>query len=131
MRDATSQLRELTGELSDMPPELPNGLNWNRLAEEMTGNIRVGLAAGEAIALFDKPVRSQSPAGLAPELECRAGGLGSRCDFRRRILDQSSAPAGRALDGVLAAHSHRAHRDLGAFRQGRCGHNSRALPQKR
>jgi hypothetical protein len=40
-------------------PELPNGLNWNRLAQEMTGNIRVGLAAGEAIALFDKP----APAG--------------------------------------------------------------------
>src|SRR3984957_18182469 len=37
--------------------ELPNALNWNRLADEMTGNIRVGLAAGEAIALFDKPLR--------------------------------------------------------------------------
>lgn len=62
-RDATSQLRELTGELSDMPPELPNGLNWNRLAQEMTGNIRVGLAAGEAIALFDKPVRTKARLG--------------------------------------------------------------------
>ncbi len=28
--------------------ELPNALSWNRLADEMTGNIRVGLAAGEA-----------------------------------------------------------------------------------
>lgn len=56
LRDATRQLRELTDEMAD----LPNGLSWNRLAEEMTGNIRVGLAAGEAIALFDKPVRIRS-----------------------------------------------------------------------
>jgi hypothetical protein len=43
--------------------ELPNALNWNRLADEMTGNIRVGLAAGEAIALFDKPLRTKSRLG--------------------------------------------------------------------
>ena len=59
LRDATSQLRELTNEMAD----LPGGLNWNRLAEEMTGNIRVGLAAGEAIALFDKPLRAKSRLG--------------------------------------------------------------------
>jgi hypothetical protein len=53
LRDAGSQLRELASPTA----ELPNGLNWNRLADEMTGNIRVGLAAGEAIALFDKPLR--------------------------------------------------------------------------
>jgi hypothetical protein len=34
---------------------LPENLNWNQLAEEMTANVRVGLAAGEAIARFDKP----------------------------------------------------------------------------
>jgi hypothetical protein len=55
LRIASNQLRELTAEM----PELPNALNWDRLAEEMTGNIRVGLAAGEAIAIFDKPVRAR------------------------------------------------------------------------
>jgi hypothetical protein len=59
LRDAASQLRQLTHEMAD----LPNDLNWNRLAEEMTGNIRVGLAAGEAIALFDKPLRTKSRLG--------------------------------------------------------------------
>jgi Putative zinc-finger len=49
--DAGVQLRELAAEM----PELPNGLGWNRLSQEISGNIRVGLAAGEAIALFDKP----------------------------------------------------------------------------
>jgi hypothetical protein len=57
--DASSQLRELARQT----PDLPNGLNWNRLADEMTGNIRVGLAAGEAIALFDKPLRSRHRLG--------------------------------------------------------------------
>ena len=41
--------------------ELPKDLNWNRLAQEMTGNIRVGLAAGEAIASFDKPAAAGHP----------------------------------------------------------------------
>jgi hypothetical protein len=50
-RDATRQLRDLAAEM----PELPNTLSWNRLEQEMSGNIRVGLAAGEAIALFDRP----------------------------------------------------------------------------
>ncbi len=59
VRDAAGQLRELTNEMAD----LPNGLNWNRLAQEMTGNIRVGLAAGEAIALFDKPHRTKPRLG--------------------------------------------------------------------
>jgi hypothetical protein len=51
LRDAGAQLRELAEEM----PELPNALSWNRLSQEITGNIRVGLAAGEAIALFDRP----------------------------------------------------------------------------
>ncbi|HEX5226358.1 MAG TPA: hypothetical protein VFW44_01555 [Bryobacteraceae bacterium] len=55
LRDASNQFRELAGQMA----QLPNGLKWDRLAEEMTGNIRVGLAAGEAIASFDKPARSR------------------------------------------------------------------------
>ncbi|MGA2182545.1 MAG: hypothetical protein ABSH47_05900 [Bryobacteraceae bacterium] len=37
--------------------ELPHGVNWNQLSEEMTGNIRVGLAAGECVGGY--PVRSR------------------------------------------------------------------------
>ena len=59
LRDAAIQLRALAAEMAD----LPGGLSWNRLAEEMTGNIRVGLAAGEAIALFDKPLRTKHRLG--------------------------------------------------------------------
>jgi hypothetical protein len=59
LRDASKQLRELAAEM----PELPNALHWDRLADEMTGNIGVGLAAGEAIAIFDKPIRSRRHLG--------------------------------------------------------------------
>ena len=63
-RGALSEFRERAGQM----PDLPNGLNWNRLAAEMTGNIRVGLAAGEAIAQFDKPLRSAHRFGWKPAL---------------------------------------------------------------
>jgi hypothetical protein len=45
-------------------PGLPADTNWDRLAEEMTGNIRVGLAAGEAIARFDRPASRVRPRHL-------------------------------------------------------------------
>jgi len=63
LREAGIQLRELTAKVCNLPAELPGSLNWSRLAQEMTGNIRVGLAAGEAIALFDKPVRTRHRLG--------------------------------------------------------------------
>ena len=57
LRSASEQVREAA-------PDLPKDLNWNRLAEEMTGNIRVGLAAGEAIARFDRPLPRVRPMRL-------------------------------------------------------------------
>ena len=38
------------GQIRELTDELPEGLDWNRLAAEMTANIRVGLAAGECVA---------------------------------------------------------------------------------
>jgi hypothetical protein len=37
--------------------EMPGHSNWPRLSQEMTGNIRVGFAAGECIAGFEKSIR--------------------------------------------------------------------------
>jgi len=34
----------------ELAEEIPSGVNWDRLAAEMTANIRVGLAAGECVA---------------------------------------------------------------------------------
>ena len=41
--------------------ETPGHGNWQRLSLEMTGNIRVGLAAGECIAGFEKTIRPMKP----------------------------------------------------------------------
>jgi hypothetical protein len=66
LRDAAVQLRDQFQAMTNEMADLPNGLHWNRLAQEMTGNIRVGLAAGEAIALFDKPQRTRHRLGWLP-----------------------------------------------------------------
>ncbi len=46
--------------LRSLSDELPDGVNWTRLSQEMTGNIRVGLAAGECVG----PVPSHRPKSL-------------------------------------------------------------------
>ncbi len=48
-------LRATRADVREATAALPENLNWNYLAEEMSANIRLGLAAGEAIARFDKP----------------------------------------------------------------------------
>jgi len=58
LRAASEQVREVTA-------RLPENLNWNQLAEEMAANVRVGLAAGEAIARFDKPSLTGRPRHFA------------------------------------------------------------------
>lgn len=45
--------------LREFMSDLPAGVNWDRLAEEMTGNIRVGLAAGACVGDF--PPRHRRP----------------------------------------------------------------------
>ncbi len=44
-------------ELKAQGEQVPAGIHWPRLADEMTGNIRVGLAAGECIEAFEKRPR--------------------------------------------------------------------------
>ena len=52
-----SELQAFRQAVADAAKDLPPGFEWNRLAEEMTGNIRVGLAAGECVGGY--PVRSR------------------------------------------------------------------------
>jgi len=47
--------RENRRAVKEAAGEMPAGLDWARLSEEMTGNIRVGLAAGECVG--DYPTR--------------------------------------------------------------------------
>ena len=68
-------LRTMPEQVRQAAPQLPKDLNWTRLAEEMTGNIRVGLAAGEAIARFDRPAKRPLRLGwnAALVLTCATG----------------------------------------------------------
>lgn len=54
-------LQQARAGLIDLNAELPAGLNWSRLSQEMTGNIRVGLAAGECVAGFEKSAHFGRP----------------------------------------------------------------------
>ena len=54
-QDEVRAFSEASAQVRHTAPDIPEDLNWSRLADEMTGNIRVGLAAGEAIARFDRP----------------------------------------------------------------------------
>lgn len=57
LRYGREQIRELAA-------EMPASVNWSRLAQDMTGNIRVGLAAGECVGGFKKKQRGAKK-GLA------------------------------------------------------------------
>jgi hypothetical protein len=46
--------------VKEIAAEMPEGVDWDRLAAEMTANIRVGLAAGECVA---RPRDRKRPAG--------------------------------------------------------------------
>ena len=62
-RSVLESFRAAKRELKAAGEELPSNLNWDRLAREMTGNIRVGLAASEAI---QKPKRGDTSLGWKP-----------------------------------------------------------------
>ena len=48
-RSEVEALRSCAGQLRGVTGEMPDGVNWTHLSQEMTGNIRVGLAAGECV----------------------------------------------------------------------------------
>jgi hypothetical protein len=62
--------QELRRAAEDMPSEISADLDWDRLAAEMTANIRVGLAAGECVTLRERKAVSISwrPAAIVAGL---------------------------------------------------------------
>jgi len=47
-------------QVKEITAEMPDGVDWDRLSAEMTANIRVGLAAGECVALPARDRREKS-----------------------------------------------------------------------
>jgi len=56
-REEVRAFREAREKAVDLAGALPEGLNWQRLAGEMTANIRVGLAAAECVPVRPAPER--------------------------------------------------------------------------
>lgn len=55
-REGVATFRAATEDLKEETGGLPAGLNWDRLAAEMTGNIHVGLEAAECVGSVAHPV---------------------------------------------------------------------------
>lgn len=104
LRSARQQLRRLSDEIAD----LPAGFNWDRLAAEMKGNIGVGLAAGEAIALFDKPARRK------PRLGWHAALIGAGATLIFGIAFWTSLPPQQAENLISSLRRIRTER-IGAW----------------
>jgi len=58
-RASFDAFRENRRAVKEAAQEMPAGIDWARLSEEMTGNIRVGLAAGECVG--DYPTKLRFP----------------------------------------------------------------------
>lgn len=61
-RNQVEHYRQDREGIRSLAGEMPAGVSWDRLATEMTANIRVGLAAGECVAPRDR--QSSIPMGL-------------------------------------------------------------------
>lgn len=62
-RASVETYRANRNQVKAIAAEMPQGVNWDRLSAEMTANIRVGLAAGECVALPARN-RRRASAGL-------------------------------------------------------------------
>ena len=77
-RGEVESYRKASEAIRESAAALPEGLNWNRLAQEMTGNIRVGLAAGECVGPVPSHARGlawNTAAALAAALVIVLGAL--------------------------------------------------------
>jgi hypothetical protein len=63
--------RSARASLVALTAELPNSIHWDRLAEEMTANIHLGLEAGECVA----PFRGAQPEASRSTIDWRAAAV--------------------------------------------------------
>jgi hypothetical protein len=87
--------------LKEAALELPPGLNWDRLAAEMTANIRVGLAAGECVA-----PRRPKPAGFGWKPALAAAGVAAVLSLAwwLNLPASDTASLGRAVRAIAQGH---------------------------
>jgi hypothetical protein len=102
-RTGVARFHRAAAVLSEEADRLPTGLHWERLAAEMTGNIRVGLAAGECVApaASARPQLSWRPAALIAVLTIAI--LGGWFLQGPRMLMPQRAHLAAPVDPVLDA----------------------------
>jgi hypothetical protein len=88
------RVREIAG-------EMPSGVNWDKLAVEMTANIRVGLAAGECVA-----PRKRKTATLGWRPAAAMAGLAAVlvCAWVLNMPSSTTQELGRAFTAIWNGH---------------------------
>lgn len=94
------------GRVKEIAAEMPQGVDWDRLAAEMTANIRVGLAADECVA---RP-RQRKPAGLNLAVSWRPAAIAAGAVALLSVAWLLNMPSGttdelgRAMSAILRGH---------------------------
>jgi len=107
-REVAAQYQARRTQLHELANEVPEGLDWDRLAVEMTANIHVGLAAGECVAHRTRKRtvvtgwRSMAlVSGVAAGMVLLiAGGFWLNSSGRYNEIDAYRASSGGARDGA-------------------------------
>jgi hypothetical protein len=96
-RGLVEALRADRQELRRSADDMPSGVDWDRLAAEMTANIRVGLAAGECVTPRERKVAAISwrPMAIAAGLVVLLAGA-----WWLNIPSTDTETIGRALHNI-------------------------------
>lgn len=93
-------LRASRAAVAQAASEMPKGVNWDRLSQEIAANIRVGLAAGECVDGFERAKSSGlrgKPAFLKPVMWVAAVTAVFVCGF---VLNLPGPQAGRLASAL-------------------------------
>jgi anti-sigma factor RsiW len=103
--------------VKDIAAEMPEGVDWDRLAMEMSANIRVGLAAGECVARPSRDRRhgDRNPIMMSWRAAAMAAGVVMLLSigWLLNMPSGTTQELGRAMSAIVHGHGHVADYDRG------------------